>query len=90
MHKNYPNPFNPSTKISYTVDKPSHIELIVTNSIGQSVSTLVNRVQQSNATVNFDTSGLPSGIYTYWLRVDGLQMTKTMTLKVGLIISHQT
>ena len=81
LHQNYPNPFNPSTKISYTVDKPSHIELVVTNSIGQSVSTLVNSIQQSgNYTVNFDASGLSSGIYTYWLRVDGLQISKTMTL----------
>jgi hypothetical protein len=81
LHQNYPNPFNPSTTISYTVDKPSHIELVVTNSIGQAVSTLVNRVQQSgNYTINFDASGLSSGIYTYWLRVDGLQLSKTMTL----------
>ena len=81
LHQNYPNPFNPSTTISYTVDKPSHIELVVTNSIGQSVSTLVNSIQQSgNYTVNFDASGLSSGIYTYWLRVDGLQISKTMTL----------
>lgn len=81
LHQNYPNPFNPSTTISYTVDKPSHIELVVTNSIGQSVSTLVNSIQQSgNYTVNFDASGLSSGIYTYWLRVDGRQISKTMTL----------
>ena len=81
LYQNYPNPFNPSTTISYTVDKPSHIELVVTNTIGQSVSTLVNSIQQSgNYTVNFDASGLSSGIYTYWLRVDGLQISKTMTL----------
>ena len=81
LHQNYPNPFNSSTTISYTVDKSSYIELIIINSIGQTVSSLVNRVQQSgNYTVNFDASGLSSGIYTYWLRADGLQLSKTMTL----------
>ena len=81
LHQNYPNPFNSSTTISYTVDKSSYIELIIINSIGQTVSSLVNRVQQSgNYTVNFDASGLSSGIYTYSLRADGLDMSKIMTL----------
>ena len=79
--QNYPNPFNSSTTISYTVDKSTYIELIIINSIGQTVSSLVNRVQQSgNYTVNFDASGLSSGIYTYSLRADGLDMSKIMTL----------
>ncbi|MCU7497475.1 MAG: T9SS type A sorting domain-containing protein [Ignavibacteria bacterium] len=66
LQQNYPNPFNPVTKISYSLPKQSSVKLIIYNSIGQEITTLVNGLQPAgNYSVNFDGSGLSSGIYFY-------------------------
>lgn len=66
LNQNYPNPFNPATVISYALPKQSSVKLVVFNSIGQEVKTLFSGVQSAgNHSVNFDASGLTSGIYFY-------------------------
>ena len=66
---NYPNPFNPTTIISYRLAKGSHVRLTVWNILGRRVATLVDANQQSGPhQVTFNASQLASGVYFYRLR----------------------
>ncbi len=83
---NYPNPFNPSTTISYALPKASHVKLVLYNALGQVVAELVNEVQQAgNYEVNVDfTKELvrtgASGIYYYQITAGDFTQAKAMTL----------
>jgi len=66
----YPNPFNPTTKISYSISRPSIVSVKVFNSLGQLVVTLVNESQAAGQfEKSFNASGLPSGLYFIKLSV---------------------
>ena len=68
LAQNYPNPFNPSTKIKFYLKQSSKVKLDVYNMIGQKVAELVNQELPSGFhEVEFDASGLASGIYIYRL-----------------------
>ena len=61
---NYPNPFNPVTKVRYTVAERGRVTLSVWNLIGQRIATLVSgEVPPGTYEVPFDGSSLPSGVY---------------------------
>ncbi|MBN2789109.1 MAG: T9SS type A sorting domain-containing protein [Candidatus Delongbacteria bacterium] len=77
---NYPNPFNPTTNINYSINAISKIEISVFNSKGELVNNLVNEKQsKGNHTVTFDASKLNSGVYYYRLKIDGMvKETKKM------------
>ena len=78
---NYPNPFNPSTKISFRLEKSSFTSLKVYNSIGQEVADLVNRQLEAGAhEFEFIASKLPSGVYYYNLTRDGKSEIHKMLL----------
>jgi hypothetical protein len=70
---NYPNPFNPTTNIQYTLGEQTHVTLRVYNTLGQVVATLVNDVQapgyKSIVWNGKNDSGAPvaSGLYIYTL-----------------------
>ncbi|MCW8824488.1 MAG: T9SS type A sorting domain-containing protein, partial [Ignavibacteriaceae bacterium] len=69
LSPNYPNPFNPSTKIKYSVPKVSFVTLKVYDVLGKEVATLVNEErQQGTYEIEFNGTGLPSGIYFYQLK----------------------
>jgi hypothetical protein len=81
LSQNFPNPFNPSTVINYSVSKDGFVSLKVYNNIGQQVAELMNGVQgagEYNAV--FNAAGLPSGIYFYKLEANGFTDTKKMIL----------
>jgi hypothetical protein len=81
LQQNYPNPFNPSTDISYTIAKAGNVTLDVYNILGQHVATLVNGVQAANTyKVNFNASGLSSGVYFYKLSTGNNEIIKKMVL----------
>ena len=61
---NYPNPFNPTTAISYDLPKPCHVSLVVFDALGKEVATLVNEVKPAGRwTAQLDGSRLASGVY---------------------------
>jgi hypothetical protein len=81
LQQNYPNPFNPTTRISFTIPKENHVVLIVYNTLGQKVATLVNGIKQPGSyEVNFDGSKLSSGIYFYCLTSEQNVLTRKMIL----------
>jgi hypothetical protein len=81
LQQNYPNPFNPSTEISYTIAKAGNVTLNVYNMLGQNVASLVNGYQAANTyKVNFNASGLSSGVYFYKLSAGSNEMIKKMVL----------
>ena len=88
---NYPNPFNPVTTINYTVGAglvpaqgkytDSPLQLMVYNTTGQPVKTLVNKKQKPGSySIKFDGSNLNSGIYYYRLKTENKIITKKMIL----------
>jgi len=86
LHQNYPNPFNPATKIKYTIPSvetghaPS-VLLKVYDVLGNEIVTLVNEEKPAgNYEVEFDGSGLPSGIYFYQLKAGSFIQTKKMIM----------
>ena len=81
LDENYPNPFNPATKIRFSVPKTSDVNLLIYDILGNEIATLVNEVEQAGIyEVDFDASGLPSGIYFYRLTTPGFTQTKKMIL----------
>jgi hypothetical protein len=81
LQQNYPNPFNPSTEISYTISKAGNVSLNVYNMLGQQVASLVNGFQAANTyKVNFNASGLSSGVYFYKLSSGNNEIMKKMVL----------
>jgi len=79
LMQNYPNPFNPTTTIKFALPKESHVKLSVYNILGQEVATLVNGIMQAGYhRVNFDATGLNTGMYIYKIQADGFVMMKKM------------
>jgi len=81
LEQNFPNPFNPATTIRFNLPEQTYVSLKIYNSIGQEVSTLINRVVSSGThEINFDASGLSSGIYFYQIQTQSFTSTKKMIL----------
>jgi hypothetical protein len=86
LHQNFPNPFNPTTTISYAIDAPSHVSLRIYDLRGHVVRTLVDRTQpagsRSIAWDGRDDAGNLSatGVYFYRLLAGGQDITKRMVL----------
>jgi hypothetical protein len=81
LNPNYPNPFNPSTKISFEIAKKSKVTLTIWNMIGQKVATLVDEVVDAGTyEQTWNASSMPSGIYIARFQVGGEVFTRKMTL----------
>jgi hypothetical protein len=80
---NYPNPFNPSTTIDYTLQHQTHVKLTIHDILGREIETLVDQHQMDGRyKYNFDATGLPSGVYLYRLKTDNQTLThKALLLK---------
>lgn len=64
LHNNYPNPFNPTTTISYDIIKDDFVEMRIYNIKGQEVENLVNESQKPGYySIRFDASNMASGVY---------------------------
>ncbi len=81
LGQNYPNPFNPVTAISYQLPASSIVKLGIYDVQGRLVSTLVNGWQNAGSyEVNFDASGLASGIYIYHIEAGDFIASGKMVL----------
>ena len=81
LSQNYPNPFNPSTTMEFALPKKSNVNLSIYNILGEEVRNLVHEeLSAGYHKVNFNSTGLPSGIYLYKLTADDFAETKKMIL----------
>lgn len=81
LFANYPNPFNPSTKIRYAISQTSFTTLTVYSMLGDEVSTLINEIKTPGIyEVNFDGTDLASGTYFYKLQSGNFTQTKKMII----------
>jgi PKD repeat protein len=76
---NYPNPFNPTTKIDYSVPVAENVTITIYDLSGKIVDVLVSGFHQAgNYTVQFDALGLPSGIYVYSMKAGSFEKNAKM------------
>ncbi len=81
LSQNFPNPFNPSTVIKYSLKESGNVVLNVYDGLGRLVKTLVNKNQPAGEhTVSLNASEFSSGVYYYSLLVNGNILSKKMTL----------
>jgi hypothetical protein len=81
LFQNFPNPFNPVTKLSYKINKEGVVTLKVYNLVGQVLKVLVSEYQKPGRyEVAFDGSEFSTGIYLYKLQVNDFTSVKRMTL----------
>ncbi len=77
----FPNPFNPTIKIAYTIPKEGKVSLLVYDIVGRGVSTLVSEYQlEGNYIMNWDAEDFPSGIYYIRLENAGSGITRKVLL----------
>jgi Secretion system C-terminal sorting domain len=81
LSQNFPNPFNPTTSIQYSIDSVADVKLQVFDVLGRVVATLVDaRQQASEYRVSFDAARLASGTYIYRLTTPAQTVTRSMVL----------
>jgi hypothetical protein len=88
LEQNYPNPFNPVTTIRFSIPnvtlsgvEGSLVTLKLSDVLGNEVATLVNEnLDAGNYEIDFNASGLASGIYLYKLQTGSFVETKKMIL----------
>jgi len=81
IYQNFPNPFNSTSVIRYSIPKSSQVKLKIFNVLGQEVETLVNEEKSAGTyEVNWNATNLPSGVYFYRLQSGSFDETKKMIL----------
>jgi len=81
LYGNYPNPFNPASKIKFDIPKTSNVKLIIYDVIGNEVVTLVNQaLQPGTYEVEWDGSNYASGVYFYRIEAGSFVSSKKMML----------
>ncbi len=81
LYKNYPNPFNPTTIIKYSIPKSAEVKIKIYDVLGSEIITLLNEFKHAGThEVEFDASFLSSGVYLYRLISENYSATKKMLL----------
>jgi len=81
LKQNFPNPFNPTTTISFNLDQERLVSLKVYDIIGNEVATILNeRLNSGEHNIDFDGNGLANGMYVYELKSGEFIQTKKMLL----------
>jgi hypothetical protein len=87
LKNNYPNPFNPTTSIHFTILKATTVNLTIYNVLGQEVVQLISKKQYNVGNYKIEWNGanshsqaVASGVYFYRLETKGASQTKKMLL----------
>jgi hypothetical protein len=81
LHQNHPNPFNPSTTISFDLGTGADVRLRVYNLLGEMVAELADGYLEAGShALGFDGDALPTGVYIYRLETGAHTLTRTMHL----------
>jgi hypothetical protein len=81
LEQNSPNPFNPSTRISFQIQEYGFVSLGVYDMLGRRVASLVEKFMQPGSySVWFNAENLPSGVYVYRLNAGGNSRSRRMVL----------
>ncbi len=81
LYNNYPNPFNPASKIKIDIPIQGYVKLKIYDLLGREAAFLINqKLQPGTYEVNFNGTNFPSGIYFYKLETETFIQTKRMVL----------
>lgn len=81
LSHNFPNPFNPDTRIEFTIPVQQFVSLKIYNMIGELISVIVNEVKEAGRySMTFNTANLPSGNYIYQIITPDFTAHRKMTL----------
>jgi predicted outer membrane repeat protein len=81
LHQNHPNPFNPSTTISFDLPRASEVTLKIFDLVGHEVATLAEqKMQAGRYSFKWDASGMPGGVYFYRLQTEAFTQTRKLLL----------
>ena len=81
LSHNYPNPFNPSTEITYGIPQDGDVKLTVFDNLGREVEVLVDSYKNAGTyTVQFNAEDQPSGMYLYRIETASGTLSKKMVL----------
>jgi len=86
LSQNFPNPFNPTTRIEYSIPEGGIVKLLIYDINGRQISQLLNEYKSAGYyNINFDGSNLSSGIYFYKLQLESGANTFTRIMKMSMI-----
>jgi hypothetical protein len=81
LAQNYPNPYNPTTVVSYQLPVAGAVRLVVYDILGREVAVLVDEKQGAGSySAHWDARGFASGVYFYRLQAGEFAETKKMIL----------
>jgi len=81
LEQNHPNPFNPTTTITYSIPEDTNVKLVVYNTLGQIIDVLVDEYKSSGYyAVVWNVANRPGGLYICRLEANGFTASKKMYL----------
>jgi hypothetical protein len=81
LNQNHPNPFNPSTVISYVLPKSTRVTLMISDILGRKITTLIDDEKAAGThMLTWNAAGLPSGVYFLQMRAGGFVETRKLLL----------
>jgi hypothetical protein len=81
LFQNFPNPFNSSTTIRYALDGPMRVHIIILNTSGETIDTLIDEEQPSGAySLIWNAASMPSGLYICAFKTGSQYKTRKLVL----------
>jgi len=87
LYGNYPNPFNPSTKIKYSIPSSGNVIIYIYNSLGEEISAIKTGLQSPGQyEYNFNAGKLASGVYFYKVSLNGENADRNNESRIGKML----
>jgi hypothetical protein len=86
IYGNYPNPFNPSTKIKYSIPESGVVNVSVFNALGEVVESINLFNNAGLNEYNFNAAKLSTGVYLYKISLESLTSGSNLQSKTGKMI----